>query len=286
MGRAAKFFTYAEKQAAKREQAKVYRQSEKGKRTKAEANRRRTQRNHTVDGGPTSNDSEEGQRDAAVVHTMGELSPDSPFHLSTDSFHTLEMFDPFAPSSPAEPEHAELIAALDDIPDDLFDWAHKFAHASLCVSGPGPLLGLWSPSYRFVRPDQDPLGCTSVKLWDNTAAPVRRAVLGAFQCRALLAAAQDRRNRWVHTSLEELEIEVQTEIAARVDGWRSLRDSSDEDSRSEDEHIGLLWGAKIVWMLVEEWEYRQRGVDVYKGFLRSGKMPWQVLIEGIMAFSR
>ncbi|RPD55781.1 hypothetical protein L227DRAFT_509540 [Lentinus tigrinus ALCF2SS1-6] len=228
MGRSAKYYTYEVKQAAKREQATAYRNSEKGKQTKAAANRRRYKKATAV-------------------------SP----------------------------------AALDDLPDDLVEWADRPVQASFTLHGTGPLLGLWSPPFRFLPPDQDPTARTAVNVWDGTTPPLWCAALGSFQCHAVLAAARDCRKLWMDsdTPLEELEIEVQTEIAARVDAWRALRETWFDESEDMDARLGLIWGAKIVCMLADEWDYRKEGVDVYKDVLRAGEMPWQLMIAQAMAGS-
>ncbi|RPD70555.1 hypothetical protein L226DRAFT_525852 [Lentinus tigrinus ALCF2SS1-7] len=286
MGRTPKYFTYEQKQAAKRAQAKAYRDSEKGKRTKAEANRRRYQHNQSVeatDGLPVPEDPPEDATD--LTTTARELTPDIPLRVTIDSFDTLDTFDPFAHSFP-ERGTVGLVWDPEHLPDDLIACADKPLPISFTVCGPGPLLGLWTPPFCFVRTDEDPVGSTSTNIWDGTTSLSQRsAVLSAFQCRAVLAAARDRRKRWVHTPLEEVKIEVETEIAARVDAWSALRDLNVDDSRTEDECLALDWGSKIVCMLADEWYYRQHGVDVYTDMIQSGEMPWQLMIADVMASS-
>ncbi len=78
-------------------------------------------------------------------------------------------------------------------------------------------------------------------------------------------------------------MEVGSEIAARVDAWRALRDSIVGRDSSEDEELALDWGAKILHMLAGEWECRKHGVDMYMERMQARAMPWQRMVAEMMA---
>ncbi|RDX43070.1 hypothetical protein OH76DRAFT_1488170 [Lentinus brumalis] len=279
MGRGAKYYTLEEKKAAKREQAKAYRNSAKGKETKAEANRRQYQQRQA---GTTTASQPAGAPVTAGGTVLAESSNAPYTRWESPGIPLIPLFDTFVPGAlvPARGD----IAPLLELPDDLIVRAEKVLHASFgLVLGSGPLLGLWAPPYRFVAAEEDVMDRPLVRA--DGARPQRAAILGAFQCRQVLVAARDRRGRWRHTCEDELEVEVHCEIAARVDAWRALRDSIPEDTGSEDEELALDWGAKIVHMLAEEWEWRQRGLEAYTRMLGSSKMPWQCMFAEIMAFT-
>ena len=264
----------------------------RGKQTKAKANRRQYERKLAAKYGPsTAGPAEATDLPLHPAPVSPEPQLRSP-QQSTDftriisySVHDLSLHIlPFHPYQEYQPLSALLMPSY-DIPDDLVARAQCIVHASFgVVCGEGPLLGLWCPPYRFKHANSNdilaphPGESVPTCVW-------RAAILGAFQCRAILTAARDRRERWGRTCVEELEIEVQCEIAARVDAWTALRDSRDADSLSDDEQLALDWGSKIVYMLAEEWTCRRHGVEAYQEQLRLRMMPWQRLVSGLMAHS-
>lgn len=264
----------------------------RGKETKAKANRRQYERKLAAKYGPSTAGPAEATdlplHPAPVSPEPQDWSPPQ----STDftrivsySVHDLSLHIlPFHPYQEYQPLSALLTPSY-DMPDDLVARAQCAVRASFgVVHGEGPLLGLWCPPYRFELANSNeflaphPGDSVPTCVW-------REAILGAFQCRAILTAAGHRRERWGRTSVEELEIEVQCEIAARVDAWTALRDSKNVDSLSDDEQLALDWGSKIVYMLAEEWTWRRSGVEAYQERLQLRMMPWQRLVSGLMARS-
>ncbi|TFK81070.1 hypothetical protein K466DRAFT_604804 [Polyporus arcularius HHB13444] len=287
MGRKAIYFTLEEKKAAKRLQAQAYRRSEKGKQTKAAANlRHHEEKKGLVPPRSTSTGLAPAEASTALADASRAVSApvDSPLITTIDWFVPEEWVPGLGEPDAGADEATASVPGVVDIPDDLFDRAQNDLRASFgAVHGSGPLLGLWTPPYRFTHAEEDVTYLLLPNIRSDDPRAERRAVLGAFQCCAVLAAARDRRERWTTLSVEELEVEVQSEIAARVDAWRILRDSAIDGSWSDDVDIALDWGAKIVDMLAEEWECRLHGTEQYTQLIRSRDMPWQRLVSDIMS---
>ncbi len=47
--------------------------------------------------------------------------------------------------------------------------------------------------------------------------------------------------------------------------------------------VGLDWGAKIIWMLVEEWKIRKDKDEAgYREHRRGSNLPWQIMMKDTM----
>lgn len=164
------------------------------------------------------------------------------------------------------------------IPPELRARAKHVPRASFAVHDAGPLMGLWTSPYDFVEPDEASLTCpenNGTSLWGS-----RAAVLGAYQYSQIIETAWSRFELWTEEgcSLDVLEAEVKKEVAARVEAWVRLAKQSDGTTE-----VALDWGAKIVWMLAEEWDIRcDGGIEKYREERKSSRLPWQQMMKQTM----
>ncbi|EIW53787.1 uncharacterized protein TRAVEDRAFT_52911 [Trametes versicolor FP-101664 SS1] len=210
MGRRAKYLTADAKRAAKKAQAELYRQTEKGK----EARRRENKRQNN-------------KQQARKLTWVGVL-----------------------------------------VPLELYTRSQKTLRASFAVQEPGPLLGLWTSPYEFAMPDVSSLPTidggkrAKASVWNSCA-----AVLGAYQYGEVIETGWRRFEQWMadDLALDEIEAQVKEEVVGRVEAWVRLADSVTKDGPDVDVMtVGLDWGAKIIRMLVEEWEMRKDGDAGYR----------------------
>ncbi|TFK79903.1 hypothetical protein K466DRAFT_504807 [Polyporus arcularius HHB13444] len=139
-----------------------------------------------------------------------------------------------------------------------------------------PLMGLWTPPFCYVRvPDRDlaslPIG---TNLWNSKA-----ACLGTYQNTEITEAAYVRYDRWVVATEERIAAEVGEELGTRIASWCSLW-LSEQRARSPDEvkQVALDWGAKVVCLLLTEWECRvHEGAKGYEEARTLGRLPWQAM---------
>ncbi|OJT11034.1 hypothetical protein TRAPUB_12458 [Trametes pubescens] len=207
MGRRSKYLTADAKRAAKKAQAQLYRQTEKGKEARRRENKKQTDK----------------QR-ARKLTWVGVL-----------------------------------------ILLELYTRSQKTLRASFAVQDPGPLMGLWTSPYEFAMPDVSLLPTidggnrAKASIWNSCV-----AVLGAYQYGEVIETGWRCFEQWTadHLVLDEVEVQVKEEVVERLEAWVCLADSMTEDGRDvEVVEIGLDWGAKIIRMLVEEWEMRKDDGD-------------------------
>ncbi|RDX44778.1 hypothetical protein OH76DRAFT_1421152 [Lentinus brumalis] len=150
------------------------------------------------------------------------------------------------------------------------------AVAAVLLVGPStpPLMGLWTPPYRYVPVPARDLSAlpTGDNLWNSTAAS-----LGTYQQTELTEAAHARYERWVTQSEDIIGAEVCEEVGARITSWRTLWLSEQHAPRVDEvKQVALDWGATIVCLLLTEWECRMReGPKGYEAARSLGLLPWQ-----------
>ncbi|OJT02932.1 hypothetical protein TRAPUB_6504 [Trametes pubescens] len=172
------------------------------------------------------------------------------------------------------------------IPAELASRSLRIFRASFAVHDAGPLLGLWTRPYNFEMPDLCLL--PSSEDADNAESPwsSRAAILGAYQYGEVIEAGRGRFERWTDDSfvLDETETDVKQEVTERVQAWVRLAKAMPTDAEgSEVMTVGLDWGAKVIRMLVEEWEVRkEKGVDGYREHRKISRLPWQNMMKDTM----
>lgn len=170
-----------------------------------------------------------------------------------------------------------------EIPESLVTRAQRTLRPCLALASDdyGPLL--WSPgSRRFFHPPTymlDAMPWPTVRslggVWET-----RAAVLAAYQWRELMEDGRSRMARWT-APVAALHREVTTEVYKRVAGWTALY-GSQLDVEEEEQYtreVALDWGAKVVLLLVEEWEFRARnGRGAYEKAAKADQLPWQLFV--------
>ena len=87
--------------------------------------------------------------------------------------------------------------------------------------------------------------------------------------------------RWTAHPIATLHREVMNEVYRRVAGWTALH-GSQLDVEEEEQYtreVALDWGAKVVSLLVEEWDFRARnGGEAYEKAAKADQLPWQLFV--------
>ncbi|OJT05681.1 hypothetical protein TRAPUB_3499 [Trametes pubescens] len=172
------------------------------------------------------------------------------------------------------------------VPAELTSRSLWIFRVSFAVHDTGPLLGLWTRPYNFEMPDLCLLPSSEGD--DNTESPwsSRAAVLGAYQYGEVIEAGHGRFEQWMDNSLvlDEIEADVKREVIERVEAWERLAKAMTTDAQGgEVVEVGLNWGAKVIRMLVEEWEVRKdNGADGYREHRKTSSLPWQKLMKDTM----
>ena len=263
MGRRTKYFTLDAQRAAKSGQAQRYRQSEKyvlfiwlidvmidmqlahrGKAAKSRANKRYYERKKTA------------STTAPIVHNGGGRAA------------------------------SELQV---DIPEELLERGQKVLRASFSLADDeyGPTLGLWTSPYHFFPPAQYLLDALPRPPWQSKQGlwESRAAVLGVFQYAEVVTAATARYERWTTDPVDITQCRVAGELTRRVVGWTQLRESNwDMDAYTDVgdgrdlRELTLDWGAKLVCLLVDEWELCSHGLQEYKEAWEGKMLPWHRMV--------
>ncbi|KAI0750099.1 hypothetical protein C8Q80DRAFT_1101205 [Daedaleopsis nitida] len=180
----------------------------------------------------------------------------------------------------SSPSVATPLAIDIDIPPEISARGCKALHVSFAHLriDTGPLLGLWTVPYMYEPPLLGTLhdeGGTVGEEEDveNSAWTSRAAILGTFQYGEIMAAGSARARQWEEEDLRVLRPGLVKEVNARVTAWVTLKDSGRESD--EDRGTALDWGAKLICLLVDEWDVRREGVEGYSGARRTGDLPWQ-----------
>ncbi len=177
-----------------------------------------------------------------------------------------------------------------EIPPELLRRGEVVLRASFALDEHefGPTLGLWTSPYGFFPPPQYQLNALPRPPWLSKGGlwESRAAVLGAFQYTSVITAATTRYERWTLDPIENVQRRVTGEIARRVAAWVELRECDwDQDDYYEDDgdetdlrELALNWGAKLVYMLLDEWGIRSRGLHEYQEAWDTKNLPWHVMI--------
>ncbi|TFK88752.1 hypothetical protein K466DRAFT_598355 [Polyporus arcularius HHB13444] len=165
------------------------------------------------------------------------------------------------------------------IPPAITARGKKTLRPCLAVQEYGPLLWV-APRYRCFQPpsyllDSMPWPTTRSigRVWET-----RAAVLGSYQWWMMLKDHKARAARWTTVPASGLHREVTVEVYKRVAGWIALKDSPDDAEEGEAyvRDVALDWGAKLICLLVEEWEFRTKdGLQAYVAAYKASKLPWQ-----------
>ncbi|KAI0702838.1 hypothetical protein C8T65DRAFT_579058 [Cerioporus squamosus] len=165
------------------------------------------------------------------------------------------------------------------IPDELRARGRKVLRACLALDDDeyGPTMGLWTSPYRFINPGVHNLYALPRPPWQSKRGlwESRVAVLGTFQYREVLTAGAARYERWISKPQDNIATPGDGEVMRRVAAWEELKDFEveieDELDDTDVRELTLDWGAKIVCMLVEEWECRtRRGLQGYEDAREAG----------------
>ncbi|TFK77878.1 hypothetical protein K466DRAFT_508005 [Polyporus arcularius HHB13444] len=139
-----------------------------------------------------------------------------------------------------------------------------------------PLMGLWTPPFIFVPvPPRDLAALpTGDNLWNSLS-----ACLGTYQDTQITECAHARYDRWLTETEERIAAEIREELGARVASWCRLWLAVQRAPGADHvKQVALDWGAKIICLLLAEWECRMReGAKGYEATRKLGRLPWQAM---------
>ncbi|KAI0753502.1 hypothetical protein C8Q80DRAFT_1267892 [Daedaleopsis nitida] len=192
---------------------------------------------------------------------------------------------------------ASIPSLLDaELPAKLHARGTKLFHAAFTAYSSVPTLGLWTPPYRYDAPpyeameryhehennsdsDEETSEDPGSELWCSDA-----AILGSLQCERVLDAGQCRAELWQSAPIATIRAELRTELSARIDNWVELKGypQTGTDWEAVSREVALDWGAKIIVLLVEEWELLVReGLDFHRQAYDTERLPWQDMMRSM-----
>ncbi|KAH9847791.1 hypothetical protein C2E23DRAFT_741108 [Lenzites betulinus] len=171
------------------------------------------------------------------------------------------------------------------LPDELMRQAKLLRPASFIFTSDNNALqlGLWTSPYHITPLNTDVLELSqkaSLGPWNCL-----EAWLGAVVYDKIIELGWERKWVWMEPDLnmDQTEAQLAQEIRLRSAAWEVVWDSICEGTERAVRDIYLVWGARIVVMLANEWSIRKKGVEEYTDATEQGRLPWQMMIKEMSA---